>query len=82
MDKKGNGKKLVSLTHSTINVIDEKGKARQTKIKTVVETTANRFFARQNILVKGAIVETDLGKVKITNRPSQEGTINAVLLKK
>jgi small subunit ribosomal protein S8e len=31
---------------------------------------------------KGAIIETKLGKAKITSRPGQTGTINAVLVSK
>ena len=30
--------------------------------------------------MKGAIIETSAGKARITNRPSQEGQINAVLI--
>jgi small subunit ribosomal protein S8e len=33
-----------------------------------------------NILTKGTIVETPLGKAKITNRPTQEGMINGILI--
>ena len=57
---------------------------KQTKkatIKNVAETPSNRFLARQNIITKGTIVETDLGKVKITNRPTQEGAVNGILIK-
>ncbi|USN45451.1 MAG: 30S ribosomal protein S8e [Candidatus Woesearchaeota archaeon] len=50
-------------------------------IKNVVENAANRHFVRRNIITKGAIVETDKGKVKITNRPSQEGSLSGVLVK-
>jgi len=32
------------------------------------------------ILTKGAIVETELGKVKITSRPGQDGVLNGVLI--
>ena len=78
---RGGDKKLVSLSGKTANIVDEKGKAKKAEIKNVIETPANRFLARQNILVKGAVIETDLGKAKITNRPSQEGTIQAVLVK-
>jgi len=77
----GGNKKLVSLSQNVANVIDDKGKSRTTKIKNVLETPANRFFARQNILVKGAIILTELGKARITNRPSQEGSVNAILIK-
>ncbi len=75
----GGHKKLTSLSQDTINLIT-KGKAQKTKIKTVLETPSNRFLARQNILTKGAIIETDLGKAKITNRPSQEGIVQGILI--
>lgn len=57
------------------------GKTKQAEIKNVIETPQNTFLARQNRLLKGAIIETSLGKAKITNRPSQEGCINAVSIK-
>ncbi len=78
---RGGSKKLVSLTGNTINIMDEK-KAIKAKIANVLETPSNRFLARQNILTKGSIVETDLGKAKITNRPSQEGIIQGILIEK
>ena len=55
-------------------------KIQKLEIKNVLETPSNRFLARQNILSKGTIVQTEKGKVKITNRPSQEGMINGILL--
>jgi small subunit ribosomal protein S8e len=76
---KGGNKKSFLLRGKTINVQD-KEKVKKTTIKNVIETPSNRFFARQNILTKGTIVETELGKAKITNRPSQEGNINGVLI--
>jgi small subunit ribosomal protein S8e len=78
---KGRGKttKLVSFLGNVANIII-KNKGKKTKIKNVLETPSNVFLARQNILVKGAIIETELGKAKITNRPSQEGNIQAKLI--
>jgi len=65
-----------------INVVDlSTKKCKKTKIKSVLETPANRHLVRRNILTKGAIVDTDLGKVKITSRPGQEPTINGTLIK-
>ena len=61
--------------------VNQGSKTKKTEIKNVLETPSNRFFARQDILPKGTIVETELGKVKITNRPSQEGIINGVVIK-
>jgi small subunit ribosomal protein S8e len=79
---KGGNKKIVLLTENFANVIDPSTKkAKKVKILNVVETPSDRFLARQNILVKSAIIETDLGKARITNRPSQEAMVQAVLLK-
>jgi small subunit ribosomal protein S8e len=72
----GGNKKTFLLKAKFINVKDKK-----IEIKNVLETPSNRFLARQNILTKGTIVETELGKVKITNRPTQEGVVNGVLVK-
>src|SRR3989344_537454 len=62
----GGNEKTVLLRAQTINVLD-KNKTRKTTIKNVLETPSNRFLARQNIITKGTIVQTDLGKVKVTN---------------
>jgi small subunit ribosomal protein S8e len=78
----GGNTKVVLLSSDYANVLNpETNKTKKSKIKNVTETPSDRFLARQNILVKSAIIETDLGKARITNRPSQEGTINAVLIK-
>jgi small subunit ribosomal protein S8e len=75
----GGNKKRFFLKSKLINVVTKKGN-KKTEIKNVVETPSNRFLARQNVLTKGTIVETELGKVRITNRPSQESVINGTLL--
>jgi small subunit ribosomal protein S8e len=66
-------------TKKLVNVV-KNGKAHKTEIKNVLETPSNTFLARQNVLVKGAVIETELGKAKITNRPSQEGFVQAVIV--
>lgn len=79
---RGGNKKIVLLSEDYANIFNPTTKkAKKAKIINVVETQANRFLARQNVLIKGAIIDTELGKAKITNRPSQEGTINAILVK-
>jgi len=77
---KGGNKRTILLKSDIVNVI-EKGKSKKTEIKNVIETPQNKFLARQNRLAKGVIIETSLGKAKITNRPSREGSVNAVLIK-
>lgn len=75
----GGNKKTFLLKAKTIN-IKNKNKTQKAEIKNVLETPSNRFLARQNILTKGTIIETSIGKAKITNRPSQEGVINGILI--
>ncbi len=77
----GGAIKLNMLYGDTANVIDPKtGKAKKAKIITVVQNPADQHYVRRNILTKGAIVDTDLGKAKITSRPGQVGVIDAVLI--
>ena len=73
--------KTVLLSSNIANLIDKKTrKSKKVKIKNVIETPANRFLARQNVLIKGAIIETDAGRARITNRPSQEGCVQCILI--
>lgn len=76
---RGGHLKTVLLKCNMANIIVN-NKAQKAEIKNVLETPQNKFFARQNRLVKGAIIETSIGKARITNRPSQEAQVNAVLL--
>lgn len=70
-----------ALKMGVVNVLDPKtNKVTKAKIKKVIENAASRHFARMSVITKGAIIETDAGKAKVTNRPGQEGTINAVLI--
>ena len=78
---RGGNRKITLLKSDVINLIDVKShKSSPAKILTVKETPSNRFLARQNILTKGAIIETDKGKARITNRPSQEGNVQGILI--
>ena len=78
----GGNLRTVLLSSNTANVFNsETKKTKKVKIKNVIETPSDRFLARQNILVKSAIIDTELGKARITNRPSQEAMVQAVLLK-
>jgi small subunit ribosomal protein S8e len=70
------------LAADTANLLDPKtGKASKVKIINVTGNPANRYFVRRNIITKGSIIETEKGKAKVTSRPGQEGTVNAVLVK-
>jgi small subunit ribosomal protein S8e len=79
---RGGNKKTFLLRVKKVNIL-EKGdkKAKKAEIKNVIETPSNRFLARQNIITKGTILETSAGRVRVTNRPSQEGVVNGILVK-
>ena len=78
---KGSNRKTRALTTNIAYVLDPKsGKTTKTEIETVVENSANIHYVRRNIINKGAVVNTKLGKAKITSRPGQSGSIQAVLL--
>ena len=72
----GNNRKVRLLAADTAKA----KKYEQVKIKKVVENPADRHFVRRNIMTKGTVIETEKGKAKITSRPGQDGTVNAVLI--
>ncbi|MFA5743799.1 MAG: 30S ribosomal protein S8e [Candidatus Nanoarchaeia archaeon] len=76
----GGNSKSRALQYSNVTVMDGKKKI-VAKIIRVVENVSNRHYVRMNVMTKGAIVETDKGKVKITSRPGQQGQIQGVLVK-
>ena len=80
---KGNNRKTRVKTSDIVYILDPKTlKTKKTEILTVKENPANIHYVRRNIINKGAIIETTIGKAKVTSRPGQCGTINAVLLTK
>jgi small subunit ribosomal protein S8e len=77
----GGNTKLRLMNTNTANLFNPKTKKYQkAKILNEVDNPANRNFIRRNILTKGAVVETDAGKARITSRPGQDGVVNAVLV--
>ena len=77
----GNNRKMRAKTIDIAYVVDPKSKkTSKTEIVSVLENTANIHYVRRNIINKGAIIETKMGKAKVTSRPGQTGTINAVLV--
>jgi len=63
------------------NVHDPKtGQTKKVKILAVVKNPADRNLDRMKVITKGTIIETELGTAKVTSRPGQDGTVNAVLI--
>jgi len=77
----GGGRKMRLLGMDTANLFDPKNKSfKQVKIKTITDNPANRHFVRRNIMTKGSLIDTEMGKARITSRPGQDGVVNAVLI--
>ena len=69
------------LAADKVSINDPKtGKTSLGTIENVVENESDPNYVRRNVLVKGAIIETDKGRVKITSRPGKDGVINGILV--
>ncbi len=80
---RGGNEKHRLLKAEFANVMDkETGMTKKVKISNVVENKANREYARRRIITKGCVLDTELGKAKVTSRPGQDGIVNAVLVEK
>jgi len=79
---RGGSKKVKLASINKVNVLDkDSNKFQVVDITEVLENTANKNYIKRRILNKGVIVNTTLGKVKITSRPGQTGTLNGILVK-
>lgn len=77
---RGKNMKIRTLGVEKIAVTNPKtGKTFISKIKSVANNPANPHFIRRNIITKGAIIETEKGRARVTSRPNQTGTVSAVL---
>ena len=73
------GKTAVKLKKaSTVNVVTKEG-TKKAKVVRVIESH-NPEYVRMHIITKGAVLETDLGKVRVTNRVGQDGVVNGILV--
>ncbi len=80
---RGGNSKLRLFRADYANVLDhENNVAQKVKILNVLENNANREYARRRIITKGCIIDTEIGKARVTSRPGQHGVINAVLIEK
>ncbi|MFQ6051788.1 MAG: 30S ribosomal protein S8e [Candidatus Hydrothermarchaeota archaeon] len=78
---RGGNQKLRILSTDLVNVTNTKtGESKVVKLLKVLENPANPHFVTRNIVTKGAIVQTEIGKAKVTSRPGQHGVVNAILI--
>lgn len=78
---RGGNRKLRVKTTNIAYVLDPKtNKTVKAEILSVVENKANIHYVRRNIINKGAVIATSVGKAKVTSRPGQCGVVNAILI--
>ena len=79
--KRGKSQTVRVLGANSVNVNDPKtGTTVSATISTVIENGADPNYVRRNIITKGAIVDTDKGRVRITSRPGMHGVVSGILL--
>ena len=77
----GGNSKLKLFSSVFVNVTDlNTNKTSKVKVLRFESNEASKDLNRRHILTRGAVVETELGKAKITSRPGQHGVLNAVLI--
>lgn len=73
--------KIRLLSIEFANVLNPKtGKVQKAKVLTVLENPSNPHYVQRNIVTRGAVLRTELGKARVTSRPGQHGILNAVLM--
>ncbi|MHA1994302.1 MAG: 30S ribosomal protein S8e [Candidatus Hodarchaeales archaeon] len=78
---RGGNRKIRLLSHKHANLShQDKKTSEKVEILDVEANPANRDFARRKIITKGAIIQTDKGKARVTSRPGQSGTVDAILM--
>jgi small subunit ribosomal protein S8e len=77
----GNQKVRISAANKVNVTNPDTGKTQTVEFSTVAENPANPHYVRRNIITRGAVVVTKLGKARITSRPGQDGVVNAILVK-
>ncbi len=79
VDTHGGNAKVRAIEADTASVATDDGVTSAT-IEDVVENASNPNYVRRNIITKGAVIETDVGRARVTSRPGQDGLVNAVAI--
>lgn len=78
---RGGDEQTVLLQADTVNVHKPSdGEHVQAELQEVVDSPANQNYVRRNIVTKGCVVETSEGRVRITSRPGQNGSLQGVMV--
>ncbi len=71
--------RLVRALYANVT-IPSKGITKRVRILRVVENPVNQDYSRRGVITKSAVIETEIGRARVTSRPGQDGVINAILI--
>jgi small subunit ribosomal protein S8e len=79
---RGGNIKIKTYIDNLVNVSDPAtGKTEKIQIDEVDSNPASTEYTRRKIITKGAILNTKMGKVRVTSRPGQDGVVNGVIIR-
>lgn len=77
---RGGSIKTKAFREDHVNVNDG-AVTKRVKILEVIQNPSNKDYDRRKIITRNALVKTELGTVRITSRPGQDGLVNGSLVK-
>ena len=78
---RGGNIKVSLVSDNSVNVIDKSTNTiKKISINRVLKNPSNRDYERRGVITRGAILDTELGKVRVLSRPGQTGIINGILI--
>ena len=80
-NSRGGNVKVSLVSDNSVNVIDKSNNSiKKVAITRVLKNPSNRDYERRRVITRGAILDTELGKVRVLSRPGQSGIIDGILI--
>ena len=80
-NSRGGNVKISLVSDNSVNVIDKSTNSiKKVAITRVLKNPSNRDYERRRVITRGAILDTELGKVRVLSRPGQSGIIDGILI--
>ena len=80
-NSRGGNVKISLVSDNFVNVIDKSNNSiKKAAITRVLKNPSNRDYERRGVITRGAILDTELGKVRVLSRPGQSGIIDGILI--
>ena len=80
-NSRGGNVKISLVSDNSVNVNDKStNSSKKVAITRVLKNPSNRDYERRGVITRGAILDTELGKVRVLSRPGQSGIIDGILI--